>query len=336
MLAEAPVRDRRVIGRWALENDPRGLAVGDDGTVYVGLAKTQSVIAIDPATGRVVDELVLDREEIASTKELVTIRSAGKRNRLVIANGSDESVTIVGIPKLHVLREIGLEGEVIRDAVPDPTGRHLYVLGRTVHVYDFDGKMEIAELAEITPTAIAVSSDGSLLAVVGTEVFNGVDASVVSLYDTQTLKEISREPLQTDRRIQSVLFAAGDRSLVVLAADWFGEKSLAARSEKQMANDNGRQRVRFDFGDFISGEQICLPQKSGPQVAASGLTSRSVIFAERRCSSSATFTASERKVTTASLYALSAYAITVDRTRKVVYATDPGGFLVKLKIPPDK
>ena len=72
-------------------------------------------MAIDPKSGNVKNRIVLDSAEIASTKELVTMRTNRAGTRLYIANGSDESATIMSIPDLAVLREITMEGEAIRD-----------------------------------------------------------------------------------------------------------------------------------------------------------------------------------------------------------------------------
>src|SRR5882724_11311855 len=67
-------RDQKVVKRWELPGDPHGVAIGPDGTIYAGLAQPQAVVAIDPKTGVVKQRLVLDSAEIASTKELVTMR----------------------------------------------------------------------------------------------------------------------------------------------------------------------------------------------------------------------------------------------------------------------
>ncbi|HEY0373044.1 MAG TPA: hypothetical protein VGD79_13655, partial [Thermoanaerobaculia bacterium] len=110
-LTPIPTKDRKVVRRWTISGDPRGVAVGADGTVYVGLAETQSVAAIDPTTGAIRKHVVLDSAQIAATKELVTLRTNPARTRLYIANGTDESALILSLPNLAVLREITMEGE---------------------------------------------------------------------------------------------------------------------------------------------------------------------------------------------------------------------------------
>jgi hypothetical protein len=333
-LAPVPTRDRRIVKRWTLSGKPHGVAVAADGTVYVGLAEPQSVVSIDPSTGRVLKEVVLDSAEIASTKELVTLRFNAAGDRLIIANGSDESVSILSVPDLAVVREIGLEGEVIRDALPDPAGRYLYVLGSTVHVFDAAGDRELRTLRDVSPMAIATDSKGSLLAVVGSQDFGDDQATVVAVYETATWRELARDPLQTDRTIQTVLFAAGDRALVVLARDWLAEKSVQSRPPRTMASSGeGMMRLHFGFGDLISSERICLPDSSGPQVAALGAVSSVVVFAEKRCGAGGTFIASARLVKSASLYGISAWAIAVDRASNTIYATDPAGYLTMYKTP---
>src|SRR5438128_610878 len=69
-LASVPIRDQKIVNRWSLPGDPHGLAIGDDGTIYVGVAQPQAVMAIDPKRGTVKRKVVLDSAEIASTKEL--------------------------------------------------------------------------------------------------------------------------------------------------------------------------------------------------------------------------------------------------------------------------
>jgi hypothetical protein len=330
VVKDSPTRDRRVVKRWALEAKPRGIALAG-GTAYVGLSDRQSVLAIDTSTGAVLKEVVLDSEQIAATKELVAMRLDQAKNRLVIANGSDESVTILSLPSLAVTREITLEGEVIRDAVPDPAGRYLYILGRTVHVYDGDGEREIAAFDAVEPMAIAVSAKGNLLAVVGSEEFESGRATVVVLYDAATLKEVAREPLQTDREIQSAIFAAGDQALVVAGRDWLAEKSLIARPLKTMSAE--APRISFSFGDLVSSEKICLAEKSGPQILSAGRTSTVVHFVERRCGDTGSFTASPRRVSSASLYGIAAWATAYDPQSDSLWVTDPAGFITRYHAP---
>src|ERR1041385_5381155 len=97
-LTPAPTHDQKVIRRWKVDGDPHGIAVGRDGTLYVGLAQPQAVIAVDAKTGAIKNRLVLDSAEIASTKELVTLRTSADGALLYIANGSDESASILGLP----------------------------------------------------------------------------------------------------------------------------------------------------------------------------------------------------------------------------------------------
>src|SRR6185503_16049522 len=96
-LEPVATKDKKVIRRWTLAGDPRGVAIGADGTVYVGLAETQAVAAIDPGTGAIRKQVVLDSADIAATKELVTLRTNAGRTRLYIANGTDESALILSL-----------------------------------------------------------------------------------------------------------------------------------------------------------------------------------------------------------------------------------------------
>src|SRR5438128_6902950 len=181
-LASVPIRDQKIVSRWSLPGDPHGLAIGDDGTLYVGVAQPQAVMAIDPKRGTVKRKVVLDSPEIASTKELVTLRTDRSGTRLFVANGSDESATILALPDLKILREITIEGEPIRDALPDPKGRYLYLLGRRIHIYDAGGRSELRTLNFEEPMAIAASANGSTLAAIGSQ--NG--STIVALFNAET------------------------------------------------------------------------------------------------------------------------------------------------------
>ena len=311
-LAPVTSRDKKVIRRWALPGDPRGLAIGNDGTIYVGLAEPQTVLAVDPATGAVKQRLVLDSAEIASTKELVTMRTNPERTRLYIANGSDESASILSLPTLGILREITMEGEAIRDVVPDPKGRYLYVLGRRVHVFDSEGDTELRTLPVEDPMAIAVNASGSQLAVIASEDFGNAKASVAVLYDTKNFAEVSRDPLQTEKTIESVLFAARDRSLIAFSRDALFEKQLGVKKS------------------LVNTGHVCLPEGSGAQIATV-TTDPQLVYAERRCSASGTFTGTT--IAPASLYGVSAYALAYDKKSNALVATDREGFLTIYNVP---
>ena len=331
-LPAVSTRDSKVVKRWTLEGDPRGLALGADGTIYVGLAQPQSVVAIDPKTGEVKQRLVLDSAEIASTKELVTLRTNPSRTRLYIANGSDESATILALPDMKILREITTEGEPIRDAVPDPKGRYLYIVGRRVHVYDGDGQQELRTIPIDDPMAIAVSANGATLAVVAAEDFGNAKATSAALFETTGFRELARDPLQTDKPMRAALFAAGDRALVALGQDGLYEKPLNTTSKAMQAGANGQMRMSIDFGDLVNTDRICLPEKAGPQIAA--LASETLLlFAERRCASSGGFVGSSRRVTPASLYGVDAYAMAYDASSNTVVVTDRAGYLTIYKVP---
>jgi hypothetical protein len=332
-LTPVSTRDQKVIRRWSVEGEPRGLAIGADGTIYLGLAQLQAVIAIDPKRGTVTKRIVLDSAEIASTKELVTMRTNRDGTRLFIANGSDESVTILSLPELAVLREITIEGEPIRDAIPDPKGRYLYLLGRNVHVYGINGENEIHTIPQADPMAIATSSSGSTLAVIANHDFGSTKATAVSLYDTSTFAEIANEPLQTTDRIDGALFVDGDRALVAISSEHLFEKDLVTRPAKSMTADaNGAMRMPIDFGDLVNSQRICLPEKSGPQIVTAA-TGNLILFAERRCNSSGAFTGSATHIVPASLYGVDAYAIAFDRGTNTLAVTDRKGFLTIYKVP---
>ena len=335
VLKQSPTRDRKVVRRWALPGDPRGVAIGADGTIYAGLAESQEVIAVDPTTGAVRKRVVLDSAEIAATKELVTFRTNPNRTRLFIANGSDESATILSLPDLAVLREITMEGEVIRDVVPDPKGRYIYLLGRRVHVFDSEGDRELRELPIEDPMAIAASANGAMLAIFATEDFGNVKATVVALYDTTSFNEIARDPLQTEKAVEGALFADRDRSLIAFGRDSLFEKPVVSKPARAMTaqGTNGPMRMSINFGDLVSSNRICLPERSGPQIATTAGTDALLVYGERRCSASGTFSGSARAVTPASLYGVDAYALAYDRQKNVLVATDRAGFLTIYLVP---
>jgi hypothetical protein len=292
--------DQKALRRWSLPGDPHGIALGRDGIIYVGLAKPQAVVAIDPNSGAIKRKVVLDSAEIAATKELVALRINPAGTRLFVANGSDESTTILTLPDLHIVREITIEGEPIRDALPDPKGRYLFLLGHRVHVYDANGNGELRSLAFEDPAAMAIAADGSTLAVAG--------GGKLALYDTERFSEVARDRLHSEK-IEAALFA--DRVLLVFASDALYQKSLD--------------------GGSMKSAQICLPEGSGPQIAALS-SPQLVLFAERRCSGSAAF-ATDLSVTPASLYGVNAYAMVYHRQRNLLYTTERAGYLTIYKVP---
>jgi len=334
-LQSVATRDVKVIRRWTLAGDPRGVAIGADGTIYVGLAKPQAVIAINSGNGTVTKRIVLDSAEIASTKELVTLRTNAERTRLYIANGSDESATIMSLPDMAVLREITMEGEAIRDALPDPRGRYLYLVGRRVHVFDKDGQTELRTLNIDDPMAIATTSTGGALAVVATEDFGNAKATSVALFDTTTWAEITRDPLQTDQHIDAAMFAPDDTALVALNHEYLYEKPVTSRkaSAVMTSGSNGTMRMKIDFGDLVNSDRVCLPESFGPQIATFLGNANTLAYAERRCSASGHFAGSSRRVSPASIYGISAYAIAHDPLANTIVATDPAGFLTIYKVP---
>lgn len=331
-LTRVETRDRKVVRRWELPGDPRGVAVGADGTVYAGLADPQAVIAVDPETGHVRKRLVLDSPEIASTKELVVMRTDAAKKRLFVANGSDESATILSIPDLAVLREITMEGEVIRDILPDPKGRYVFLLGRTVHVFDSEGDREIKTLPIEDPMAIAVSSDGTLLAVLATETFGTVNATMVVFIETQSFTELRRDPLQTEKAIEAAMFAARDTVLVAFARDSLFETQVASRASR-MKGSPMEGAMRMVVGDLVNVINICLPENSGPQIGTLAGSDRLLVYAERRCSSSGTSLGANQSVRPASLYGIGAWALAWDGGRNAIVATDPAGFLTLYHVP---
>ena len=332
-LEPAPTRDRKVVRRFALPGKPHGLALGADGTAYVGLAGPQAVIAVDPATGDVKKKAVLDSAEIASTKELVTLRTNVDKSRLYIANGSDESASILSLPDLGVIREITMEGETIRDVVPDPRGRYVYLLGRRVHVFDGEGDIELRALPVDNPMAIATTTDGSILAVVGTETFDDTRVTSVWLFDTSNFNEISREPLQTEDPIELVMFADRGRSVVAFGRNRLYEKRVTSKPTRITAGGDGSGPMQVKVGDVVNGTHACLPENSGPQIATLTGNDTMLVYAERRCSASASFTGSNSGILPASLYNVPAYALTYDAKTNSILATDRAGYLTIYHVP---
>jgi hypothetical protein len=330
-LSPVPTRDKKVVRRWTLPGDPRGVAVGADGTIYAGLAESQEVVAIDGATGAIKRRVVLDSAEIASTKELVTMRTNAARTRLYLANGSDESAMILSLPDLAVLREITMEGETIRDVLPDPRGRYVYILGREVHVFDKDGAKELRTLPIEDPMAIAASANGASLAVFATEDFGSAKATSVAIFETTGFTIVAREPLQTEKAIEAAMFAAGDRALVAFSRDSLFEKPVVSRPVRIASQEGARMRI--DIGDLVNSNRVCLPEGSGPQVATFAGKDTMLVYGERRCSSSGTFSGSSRGVTPASLYGVNAYAVAWDPISNTIVATDRAGFLTVYTVP---
>ena len=324
-------RDRRVVKQWVVDGSPRALAAGVDGTLYVGLSGSQEILALDPDSGKILQRKQIDHAEIAATKDFVSMRLTADGDRLVIAHGSDESVTIHALPELGPVREIGLEGELVRDAVPAPDGSFVAVLGRDVHIWSRDGGELLRVLRELEPMALAVSSDGSTLAVVGRESYPSGTVSVAILFDTATWSETFRRPLETERSIRGAAFAADDSVLAVWTDDWIAEVAMQApRSTFDTSGETAR--VRIAFGDLVSSEAVCLPERTGPQIATLAGRDR-LVFAERRCSASGSMTGTRRKLRTISLTGVEAWSIAWDRTRELVVASDPRGTITMYSLP---
>jgi hypothetical protein len=233
-----------------------------------------------------------------------------------------------------VLREITMEGETIRDVIPDPKGRYVYLLGRRVHVFDGEGDRELRTLPIEDPMAIAASANGAMLAVFATEDFGNANATVVAMFDTTTFAEVARDPLQTEKAVEGALFADRDRSLIAFGRDSLFEKPVVSKPARAMTRQgsNGPMVMTIDFGDLVNSNKICLPERSGPQIATA-VNETLLVYGERRCSSSGAFSGSTRNMTPASLYGVNAYALAHDRQKNVLVATDRAGFLTIYLVP---
>ena len=323
-------RDAKIVRRWSVTGDPHGIAVGRDGTLYVGLAQPQAVIAVDPKTGAIKKQVVLDKAEIAATKELVTLRTNADASRLYIANGSDESAVILSLPDLGTLREITIEGEAIRDAVPDPKGHYLYLLGRRVHVYDASGENELHTLPIEDPMAIAASEH--YLAVIASEDFGSTKATSVALYETSDFKELARDPLETTDKVEGAIFSPDEKAILAISRDHLLEKPVVRSAKTMTKGSDGQMRMNAGFGDFVNSDRICLPDNAGPQILT--LAPKDMLFyAERRCSTGGAFTGSQRRINPASLYGVGAYALAYDRDSNTLAVTDRAGYLTIYKVP---
>jgi len=183
-------------------------------------------------------------------------------------------------------------------------------------------------------SGVPVPKDAMLLAVIASEDFGNAKATSVALYDTATFTELAREPLQTDKTIESALFAAGDQAIIALSRGSLFEKALSiGKPAKQMAAAaNGQMRMAIDFGDLTNSDPICLPEGSGAQIATLS-SPDTLLFAERRCSGGSALAGSDRRVTPASLYGIAAYAVAYDASSKTLVVTDRAGFLTIYKVP---
>jgi hypothetical protein len=131
------------------------------------------------------------------------------------------------------------------------------------------------------------------------------------------------------------MFADRDRALVALSREYLFEKPVASRPARAMVREgaNGPMMLTINFGDLTNSDRLCLPERSGPQIATLGSSDTLLLYAERRCSASGTFDGSSRRVTPASLYGVSAYALAYDKASNTLVATDRAGFLTIYKIP---
>ena len=88
----------------------------------------------------------------------------------------------------------------------------------------------------------------------------------------------------------------------------------------------------YEVGQRIIRDPICLPQGSGPQIAALA-SPRLLLFAERRCASSSAFSDNDHTVTPASLYGVNAYAVAYDAKSNFLYTTERAGYLTIYRVP---
>jgi len=130
------------------------------------------------------------------------------------------------------------------------------------------------------------------------------------VYDTSTFEELEHDRFDTTKPVEALMFAAGDRVLIALIRDALVERS-------------GKRIIR---------EPICLPEGSGPQIAALA-SPQLLLFAERRCTSSGAFSTIDRPVAPASLYGVDAYAVAYDRQENFLYTTERAGYLTIYRVP---
>ena len=76
-----------------------------------------------------------------------------------------------------------------------------------------------------------------------------------------------------------------------------------------------------------------MQKDNGPQSLALSNSGTTVYFSERRCASSGAFTASPRKVKSASLYGIVAYNLLYDAAHNTLVASDPAGYLTIYNAP---
>jgi hypothetical protein len=155
----------------------------------------------------------------------------------------------------------------------------------------------------------------------------------VALFDTTSFAELARDPLQTEKTIEAAMFAAGDRSIIAFSRDDIFEKRVTARPTRITQAGSATNAMRVQIGDLVNSTHVCLPKGSGPQVATLTSSDTMVVYAERRCSASGTFSGSNRAITPASLYNVNAYAVAYDRLSNTIVATDRDGFLTIYNVP---
>ena len=180
--------------------------------------------------------------------------------------------------------------------------------------------------------AIALSSNGALLAVLTSETFGSVKATVVAFLETDSFTEIRRDPLQTEKQIEAAMFADGDTVLVAFARDALFEKKVASRSSS-IKGSPMEGAMRMVVGDLVNIINICLPTKSGPQIGTLAGSDDLLVYAERRCSSSGTSLGTTQAVRPASLYGIAAWGLAWHDGLGAVVATDPAGFLTLYHVP---
>src|SRR5205085_10683475 len=91
-------------------------------------------------------------------------------------------------------------------------------------------------------------------------------------------------------------------------------------------------RMTSELSDIVDSQRMCLPEGSGPQIMTLASSSL-LLYAERSCTSSGAFTGTPRRVTSASLYGVDAYAIAYDKEANTLAVTDRAGTLTIYKVP---
>ena len=252
-----------------MPGDPRGVAIGADGTVYVGLAAIAGRHrdrSRRPARSGSRSSSTPPRSR--RRKSWSRCARIADRTRLYIANGSDESATdpLAPRPRRPPRDHDGRRDDPRRR--PRSEGPLRLLLGRRVHVFDDERRHGTAHARRSTirwrsPRArTARRSRSSRPRTSATRRRPRWRCST-----RRRSREIAREPLQTQKTIEAAMFADRRPRAVAFSRDSLFEKAGVSRPARRSPRAPTAHAMTHRLRRLVNSDRVCLPEGSGPQIA---------------------------------------------------------------------